>query len=149
MRYLKQGYEVRVPVPDGILDDSRRDELQRNFEEAYKAIYGHTMSGTPIELVSWRVVAHGPNPTLVLPKAKSAGSGGVEAALKSHREAYLPEVKKRVDVPVYDRYALSAGEVLEGPAIVEERESTVVVNGPSRIQVDEYNNLIIDLPKSD
>ena len=149
MRYLKQGYEVRVPVPDGALDAARREELQRNFEDAYKAIYGHTMSGTPVELVSWRVVAHGPNPTLVLPEAKSGRSGGIEAALKGHREAYLPEAKARIEVPVYDRYALAAGDVLDGPAIVEERESTVVVNGSSRIQADEFNNLIIDLPKLD
>ena len=147
MRYLKQGYEVRVPVPIGALDATRREELKNNFEQAYKAIYGHTMSGAPIEVVSWRVIAHGPNPELVLPKANAKGSGGMEVALKGHREAYLPEAKERIRVPVYDRYALSVGDILDGPAIIEERESTVVVNGSSRIEVDEVNNLIIDLPK--
>ncbi|MEM7747582.1 MAG: hydantoinase/oxoprolinase family protein [Pseudomonadota bacterium] len=149
MRYLKQGYEVRVQVPVGALDASRRNELKESFEQAYKAIYGHTMSGAPIEVVSWRVVAHGPNPELVLPKANARSSGGIESALKGNREAYLPLIKKRVEVPVYDRYALSVGDILEGPAIIEERESTVVINGFSRIQVDEFNNLIIDLPKKD
>ena len=149
MRYLKQGYEVRVAVPGGALDPSRRGALKENFEQAYKAIYGHTMSGAPIEVVSWRVIAHGPNPELVLPKANAKGSGGIESALKGRRDAYLPETKTRVDVPVYDRYALSVGDNLEGPAIVEERESTVVINGSSSLQVDAFNNLIIDLPKQD
>lgn len=112
MRYLKQGYEVRVPVPGGALDATRREELQQNFEQAYKAIYGHTMSGAPIEAVSWRVVAHGPAPELVLPRAKATGSGGIEAALKGKREAYLPELRTRAEVPVYDRYALSVGDIL-------------------------------------
>ena len=147
MRYLKQGYEVRVPVPGGLLDQSRRDELKDNFEQAYKAIYGHTMSGAPIEVVSWRVVAHGPDPKLILPKANVQSSGEIKSALKGKREAYLPETKQRVEMPVYDRYALSVDDVLEGPAIVEERESTVVINGNSRIQVDQFNNLIVDLPK--
>ncbi|MEM8813047.1 MAG: hydantoinase/oxoprolinase family protein [Pseudomonadota bacterium] len=147
MRYLKQGFEVRVPVPGGVLDATRRDELQRNFEAAYKGIYGHTMSGAPIEVVSWRVIAHGPNPALVLPRAKTKGEGGTDEALKGKREAYLPALQKRAEVPVYDRYALSSGDGLDGPAIIEERESTVVINGPSRIQVDDFNNLIIDLPR--
>jgi N-methylhydantoinase A len=50
-----------------------------------------------------------------------------------------------VEVPVYDRYLLAAGERLEGPAIVEERESTVVINGPGEIRVDDHRNLIVDL----
>ena len=104
------------------------------------------LAGAPIEVVSWRVIAHGPSPDLVLPKAKAGGPG---AALKGSRGAYLPEVKQLVDVPVFDRYALSVGDLLEGPAIIEERESTVVVNGSSRIQVDEFNNLIIDLPRQE
>jgi N-methylhydantoinase A len=53
---------------------------------------------------------------------------------------------KAVKIPVYDRYALVLGTLLQGPAIIEERESTVVVNGPADINVDEYRNLIVDIP---
>ena len=63
------------------------------------------------------------------------------------RQIFLPKQRDTVDIPVYDRYALVFGTTLQGPAIIEERESTVVVNGPGNIVVDEYGNLIVDLPR--
>ena len=72
MRYRKQGYEIRVPLPDGPLDAARRDEIRRSFEAAYRAIYGHTVRDAPIEAVSWRVVAQGPRPALRLPTSAGA-----------------------------------------------------------------------------
>jgi N-methylhydantoinase A len=62
MRYRKQGYEIRVPIPGGALSDSRREELKSNFEQVYVSIYGHTMPDTSIDIISWRVVARGPKP---------------------------------------------------------------------------------------
>ena len=144
MRYRKQGYEIRVPLPDGPLDASREGEIRKQFEAAYIDIYGHTVANTPIDVLSWRVVAHGPKPRLALPTMET-GSG--MTAQKGTRAVYLPAEKGLAEVPVYDRYALAADSELAGPAIVEERESTVVVNGPAAIRVDGSNNLIVDLPK--
>ncbi len=145
MRYRKQGHEIRVPVPGGILSDSRRGELKTSFMQVYASIYGHTMAETPIDIVSWRVVAQGPKPRVTLPRAKAGSSREAESARKSMRQIYLPKQLNTVEVPVYDRYALVLGTVFQGPAIIEERESTVVVNGPGDIRVDEYRNLIVDL----
>ena len=147
MRYRKQGHEIRVPVPGGVLSNSRREELKTNFMQAYLSIYGHTVPETPIDIVSWRVVAQGPKPDVTLPKAEADASRDAESALKSRRLIYLPQQRNSVKVPVYDRYALVFGIRLQGPAIIEERESTVVVNGPADISVDEYRNLIVDLPR--
>ena len=63
---------------------------------------------------------------------------------KGRRLIYLPD-QGMIDVPVYDRYQLRAGDRLDGPVIVEERESTVLINGPGRICVDGHRNLIVDL----
>ena len=147
MRYRKQGHEIRVRVPDGLLGDSRREELKTNFMQVYASLYGHTMPETPIDIVSWRVVAQGPKPQVTLPRAEADTSGDVESARKGTRPIYLPEQRDSVQIPVYDRYALVLGNVLQGPAIIEERESTVVVNGPGNIRVDEYRNLIVDVPQ--
>jgi N-methylhydantoinase A len=144
MRYRKQGYEIRVPLPDGALDAGRRDEVLAGFEATYRAIYGHTVPGAPVDAVSWRVVAHGPRPALRLPTAAPAG-GAAHDARKGARPAYLPEARRLAEVPVYDRYALAAGAALDGPAIIEERESTVVVSGRARIRVDAASNLVVDL----
>jgi N-methylhydantoinase A len=144
MRYRKQGYEIRVPVPDGPLDASRRDEIHRSFETAYREIYGHTVRDAPVEAVSWRVVAQGPRPTLELPTSAGA-SRDPQAARKGVRRVYLPDARGYAEVPVYDRYRLGAGAMLEGPAVIEERESTVVVAAVAPIRVDTASNVIVEL----
>jgi N-methylhydantoinase A len=145
MRYRKQGYEIRVPVPDGRLDGSRREEIRRSFEAVYRALYGHVVPHTPVEVVSWRVVALGPRPRLTLPRVRSAAGASAASARKGARRAFVPEGKGYAEVPVYDRYALGAGATLAGPAIVEERESTVVLGARARAHVDEWGTLIADL----
>ncbi len=147
MRYRKQGYEIRVPIPDGPLGADCRDSIQDNFETAYRAIYGHTVADTAIDVVSWRVVASGPKPEVILPAARTSAGGGAETARKGTRRVYLPATKDFDEIPVYDRYALGAGIDFEGPAIVEERESTVVINGAAAVQVDDANNLLVELAR--
>jgi len=65
--------------------------------------------------------------------------------IKGERAIYVPEKASKVLVPVYDRYALVAGDSLDGPAVVEEDESTVIVNGAARVRVDDRLNLVLDL----
>jgi N-methylhydantoinase A len=62
------------------------------------------------------------------------------------RRVYLPDARGYGDVPVYDRYALGAGATLDGPAVIEERESTVVVSAAARIRVDGASNVIVEVP---
>jgi len=145
MRYRKQGYEIRVPMPEGPLGPSRRDEIHRSFEATYRAIYGHTVRDTPVEAVSWRVVAQGPRPMLRLPTSAGA-SQDPRGARKGVRGVYLPDARGYADVPVYDRYALGASATLVGPAVIEERESTVVVSAVARIRVDDASNVIVEVP---
>jgi N-methylhydantoinase A len=144
MRYRKQGYDVRVAIPLGILSPDSLAEIKGRFEEVFKRLYGHVVPNTPIDVLSWRVIALGAKPDLSLPKGRHA-RGEAKAAIKGHRSIYLPGPRAFSDVPVYDRYLLAAGARLEGPAIVEERESTVVINGPGRVLVDDWSNLIVDL----
>jgi N-methylhydantoinase A len=140
MRYRKQGYEIRVPLPDGPLGPDRVGEVQAAFERVYTGLYGHTIANTPIDVVSWRVVALGPKPELA-----SFGGGEAEGeALKTERAVWLPDARRFETVPVYDRYALASGSVIDGPAIVEERESTVVVTTAAKLVLDDDRNLIAE-----
>jgi N-methylhydantoinase A len=155
MSYRRQGYELRVPIPPGRLGQEQVPAIRRAFEEVYKGIYGHIAPDVEIDVVSWRVVAQGPRPELRVlgtgpspspPSLKGArGKVGPETALKTHRPAYMPELDGFADVPVYDRYELAPGDAFVGPAIVEERESTVVIGPDARARVDEMLNLIVDL----
>ena len=68
---------------------------------------------------------------------------GASAAIKGTRKVYFAERGGRVDCPIYDRYMLGSGDEVEGPAIVEEVDSTVVVQPGYRADVDEFGNLFL------
>lgn len=140
MRYRKQGSDIRVSLPEGELGPESVAAITASFERVYAELYGHTVPNTPIDVMSWRLVASGPRPELRLPRS-AAGGGG---ALKGTRSVYLPDGGGFGEVPVYDRYRLGASDGFAGPAIIEERESTVVINGPARITLDANRNLIVD-----
>jgi N-methylhydantoinase A len=71
--------------------------------------------------------------------------GAAANARKGERPAYFPEWEEHRPVAVYDRYLLASGTTLEGPAIIEERESTIVVGPRARIQVDPARNVSVEL----
>ncbi|MEM6355808.1 MAG: hydantoinase/oxoprolinase family protein [Pseudomonadota bacterium] len=143
MRYARQGYEIRVPVPDGPLDAAMADPLAKAFEAAYEALYGHTVPNAAIEIVSWRLRVAGPKPALALAPPPAAGE---RPSLKGMRQAWVQAATgtggAHQALPVHDRYALAPGNVIEGPAIIEERESTVVIASPAHVAVDEAGNLV-------
>ena len=144
MRYVGQGFPVELGVPDALLEAGDRNALLAAFEDAYRALYGRIEEGMAAEVVSWRVVVTGPYPDL-RPTPAPEGTGGAEAARKGSRQVWDGTAGRFVEAPVYDRYRLVAGSEAPGPAIVEERESTLVVPSDARIRVDALGNLIVDL----
>jgi len=143
MRYQGQGYEIEVTLPEADLAAAfpRLGEL---FRAKYAEVFAETFLDEPLEIVNWKVEAVGPEATL----AASYGVGGeaaatAEAAIKGRRRAYFGD--GYVDCAVYDRYALGVGAVVEGPAMVEERESTCVVGPGDRAVVDAQSNLVAEL----
>ncbi|MEV6640325.1 hydantoinase/oxoprolinase family protein [Amycolatopsis sp. NPDC051371] len=120
MRYAGQGYEIRVPVHGGSWPDALIDE----FTATYRALYRRTGPEVGVEVLNWRVVSSGPVPAVTLRLTSSNTAGD---ARKGTRQAYFPSAGGFVDTAVFDRYLLTPGERVDGPAIVEERESTVVV----------------------
>jgi N-methylhydantoinase A len=118
--------------------------LVEAFERVYKQLYGRIGPNVGLEVMSWRLVVSGPKPTLRL-KAEGPESGTAEEALKGQRRVYHPEWREYRETPVYDRYKLAPGATFVGPAIVEERESTVVIGPNAQVAVDELRNLRVDL----
>jgi len=141
-RYVGQGYELTVPVPAGALDAAALARVRAAFDEVYAARYGYANPAEPVEVVTWKLSAVGGSPRIALAKAAARGGDG---APKGTRRAYFPEARGYVDTPVYDRYALAAGARVEGPAIVEERESTTVLPPGVAATVDEYASLVAEL----
>jgi N-methylhydantoinase A len=145
MRYLYQGFEIRVPLSAGRLTPDDRSALRSAFADEYERLYKRLNPGVEIEVVNWRLVASGPPPHIVLPAAAST-NGSLSAARKGERPVYMPEHNGYLPCSVYDRYLLPVGETLRGPAVVEERECTVVIGVDATASVDEEQNLVIMLP---
>ncbi len=140
LRYVGQGYEISVPLPVPGTPDPV-DQLVRIFAVAYERLYKRSGPPVPVEAVSWRVVSSGAPPQLVLPRL---GGGEPASALKGHRAAYFPERGGYTPTPVYDRQRLGAGARLDGPALIEERESTLVVRPGQTARVDSLGCVILE-----
>ncbi len=146
MRCEGQGYSVIVEAPLGsTLDAGLQPELERRFVAAYAQVYGHRPpAGVALELVNLRARVEHPRPLRDLTLWRPASEAG--AAVKGERQMYFQATGGYVTAKVYDRYALPAGEWFDGPAVVEERETTTVVGPGARFRHDAHGHLIIELP---
>jgi N-methylhydantoinase A len=144
MRYVQQGFEIRVPLPLGRLTAEDVPVLRRAFAEEYERLYKRLNPGVEIEAVNWRVVVSGPRPQIHL-RPLEVSQGRLSDARKGERPVYFPEYGGFVPCAVYDRYQLPVGAAFPGPAVVEERECTVVVGPQARVQVDAEHNLVMTL----
>jgi N-methylhydantoinase A len=143
MRYVGQGHEVSVPLPDGNLRTTHAAEISARFEQIYETLYGRRGPDVPLEVINWRVVAAGPRPQMNIRLSTDHPTKNNQR--KGCRLAFFPERGGYVDTPVYDRYSLQPGFEFAGPAIVEERESTLIIGGHGQARVDETLNIDIAL----
>ena len=142
IRYVGQGHEIRVPMPDGTLTGRHRQGIYEEFDRVYRRLYGREGPPVGLEALTWRVVSRGPRPG-VFNTASGDEGGGADGARKGERPAYFPSAGGFVTTPVYDRYLLGTGSTLRGPAIVEERESTAIIGPGGRIHVDDRLNMVV------
>lgn len=142
MRYVGQGHEVEASIPPGTLSAASLPAIVEAFEAAYRTLYHRLPQGVPIEALNWRVTVAGPRPAL--PPVGSGEEPAHARAEKGRRPAYFAEASGFVPTPVFDRYALRPGTTLAGPAIVEERESTVVLGPGARARVEADRTLVVE-----
>jgi 5-oxoprolinase (ATP-hydrolysing)/N-methylhydantoinase A len=140
MRLEGQMHEISVALPEGPVTEATMPAIREAFVAAYTQRYTSVYPGVGILAVSFRVRCSGLLPHLSLTEA---GGGPVGAALKETRAAWFGS--GFVDTPVYDRYALQSGVRVRGPAIIEEREATTIVQPGDIVSVDATGTLMIDI----
>ncbi len=124
MRYVGQGYEVRVPFPMRRLTPGHIQQMRSAFEDEYRAFYGQLADGVPIEAVNWRVLVSGPQPVVDSdPMRAPRNADDAPAAMRPVR--FAPDQAPQ-DTPVYRRDRLSETWAAAGPLIIEEAASTTV-----------------------
>ncbi|MCD4699711.1 MAG: hydantoinase/oxoprolinase family protein [Phycisphaerae bacterium] len=143
MRYVGQNYELTVPVREGDLQSEGFQDLVRYFYSRHEQEYGYHSETESTQLVTFRVEAVG-----VVPKAELRSSpmkvDDPSVAERGTRRVCLGDVGKRyVECPIYDRSRLVPGNRLQGPAIVEQLDSTVVILSGQTATMDQYRNIVI------
>ena len=141
MRYVGQGYEVRVPFVKQTLTETHIAAMQTAFEDEYRQFYGQLADGVPIETVNWRVVISSPE--------REIGKLALETVEEISNQPYTsrpvifdPDISPH-QTPVYRRNALSSDWQTAGPAIIEESASTTVVLPGWSVQVDDSGCLVL------
>ncbi len=142
LRYQGQSHELDVTVPAGALTPPLLASLQEQFHQAHARAYGYDAPEDPIELVNVRLTALGvsPKPQLrTLPQSR----GDISAALKGHRQVWFSETSGFVSSPILDRLQLRWGDSVQGPAVIEELDSTTVIHPDYQARVDQHGNLLL------
>ena len=140
MRFIGQDSETNVPIPRQPFDGYQQADIRERFDRVYQDLFGRTYPEAPVEFVNFRVRAHLPKRPLQLQTIASGPQDPAEAR-KGTRPAYSAAAGDYIPYTVYDRYRLFPGMRLQGPAIIEERESTLVAGEDAWITVDEYGFL--------
>ncbi|MEM0907523.1 MAG: hydantoinase/oxoprolinase family protein [Pseudomonadota bacterium] len=143
MRYRGQNYELAVSVPSGPVTIETITRLIEGFEAAHRQRYGFLAEGEAVEFVTFRVEAFG-----VVKKASfeeaEPGPPDPSPAKIATRETYFAEAGRPVTTPVFARDQLAAGMRGEGPAIIEQMDTTTVVPPGMAFAVDGGRNLILE-----
>jgi len=155
LRYFGQAFEVRVNVPDGVVDAELADAVATSFHDAHRALYGYDFRDDTRQQVEWvnlRVTGVGPitRPELTQIASAQGSDGdrgsdgdGAERARTETRGVCFQPAEGYVDAGIYWRPDLRAGDELSGPVIIEEFGSTVPVHPGFTVRVDAYGNLVI------
>lgn len=139
MRYLGQGFEIAVPLPNGPLGSGNLDALRQSFMASYEQRFDRIVRDVPIEAVNWRLMASLPEQNISLAYQTAATS-----AVRGARKVYFSGFGE-VETTVYDRYALAPGSRFDGPAVIEERESSCSIGPDCSFSIDTHFNLVIDI----
>jgi N-methylhydantoinase A len=142
MKYVGQGYTLNIPVPESVFSRETLTAVVERFHARHDASYGFRADDEPVEIINLRLQATG-----VLskpqPRPQPRGPRTPEAARCGTRLAWAAASQERQLHQVYDRDRLRAGQVLSGPAIVEQVDSTTLIPPGWFGTVDGYGNLIL------
>jgi len=141
LRYAGQAFEVRVPAPGGPVDAAFAAATAEAFHAAHRQRYGYAYPGDPARPVEWvnlRVTGTGPVPTPSLTRLAPGGGAPPRSGTRPVRFGAW------VETALHDRAHLGAGDVVAGPAVLEEFGSTVPVPPGFTARADAFGNLVLE-----
>ena len=117
--------------------------IREAFFASYRERFGRVVEDSPVEALSWRLACVAPGQDIRI-RPVHGGAATASAAHRGTRDVLFEGIGM-LPCAVYDRYALAPGTTFDGPALVEERESTCCIGPDARVSVDQFLNLVVDL----
>lgn len=144
LRYVKQYHEVTVPVALEAIRTGDAPSIAGVFHREHDRLYGYDLEaeGTELELINVRVRAIGRTEKPRLPRLEEGGPDP-EPARKGVRSAFVPERAGFESVPVYEGHRLRTGNRIEGPALIERTDTTILVGASFRAEVDPLGSCLL------
>jgi N-methylhydantoinase A len=121
MRYVGQGHEISVPLPARTLRASDVAELRKAFDKLYGQIYSRSIPDRAVELLTWALTVGTETRKVSVVRDPR---GGRTAKPDGQRQIFDPAKEDWIRVPVYERDHLSKGDMVKGPAVIVERETS-------------------------
>jgi len=149
-RYEGQGYELRIDVGTGAIDASWIDAMKAAFHDIHEREYSRRFEEADVQIANVRVRAVGVMPGLEAPQVKKGKSEPPKGALKLTADAWFRHKGKlkKLKTAFYERTELVAGNVVDGPAIITQFDSTTVVPPGFSCKVDRVGNLVVTYSKA-
>jgi N-methylhydantoinase A len=144
MRYVGQEHAVTVDLPMAFFEGKDRSAIKQQFDELHKVRYGTSAPKEPADLVSLRVTVLGIMKKPPKHQVDEGSSKPEKAAVRAVKPVYFRS-GGWVDTPIYKRDLLRSGNVISGPALIEEHASTTVMQPGDEMRVDELGNLQISI----
>ena len=146
LRYVKQYHEVNVGIARKDIEEGNIERIADRFHPEHNRLYGYSLEeqGTPIELINLRLVSVGKT---VKPQFSQEPFDGQDPskAFKKKRKVYLPLEETFADVPVYDGHKMRCGNRVEGPAVIEQVNTTTFVTPEYNVVCDRYGSYTLFL----
>jgi N-methylhydantoinase A len=141
MRYVKQYHEVNVSITEEEIETVNTASMSSKFHPEHNRLYGYSLEevGTPIELINLRLLSMGKT-TKPKFEQEDLDSTNPSFALKKKRKVYLPVERTFANIPVYDGHKLRYGKKIEGPAIIEQINTTTFVTPEYNVLCDRYGS---------
>ena len=145
LRYLGQGYELRIDIPPGSVDEKTLQTVWADFHQLHISEYGHHFPENPIEVVNLRVTGIGAMPPLPQPHFDNPYRDLDEARLKSAETYFrIDGSLKKLPTEFFERSRIPIGAAIVGPAVIFQKDSTTVLPPGSQATVDEFGNILIN-----
>lgn len=144
LRYFGQSYELTVPASKPFTEDNVNQTIE-SFHEKHMKLYGYAVRGEPVELVNVRINGIGFVEKHRFIEKNINKEKPISDAIIGKRNVFFEKIDDYIETPIYRREKLKTGDLIEGPAVIEQYDATTVVYPDWIATVDKFENLIISI----